>query len=295
MFHSTLFERYSLDEYFTNLREKMRKEIDHIPSEDIMRADIDNLASEFARKYQVTCPVLGDDIAYDPPPFSPGNDSIIMAVYVPFTGEAEMFQSHGRSRPVMTESFQIQNNQLVINLRVDKKNISTLSNQVQSILQRVQEGLQNIQDSLKFLNPDLKERAVARLRERQNEISSHERMLGDLEKSGFTLRRRQDDADRLIVPVKPKEINIQMRPVQGNPVQEPELALSDYDEILNVIQSPLGMYTASTFQLSKALGLDFLLAIPRVFIFVALVAWLVTFAGLIRSVITGVAHPSRAQ
>ena len=57
---------------------------------------------------------------------------------------------------------------------------------------------------------------------------------------------------------------------------------------------PLGMYTASTFQLSKALGLDFLLAIPRVFIVIALVAWLATFVGLIRSVIASVAHPSHA-
>src|SRR6266540_6331169 len=48
---------------------------------------------------------------------------------------------------------------------------------------------------------------------------------------------------------------------------------------------PLGMYTASTFQLSKALNLDFLLVIPRVFIGIALVVWLATFVGLIRSVI----------
>jgi tellurite resistance protein TehA-like permease len=58
---------------------------------------------------------------------------------------------------------------------------------------------------------------------------------------------------------------------------------------------PLGMYTASTFQLSKALGLDFLLAIPRVFIGIALVAWLATFVGLIRHVVASVAHPSHAQ
>jgi tellurite resistance protein TehA-like permease len=44
---------------------------------------------------------------------------------------------------------------------------------------------------------------------------------------------------------------------------------------------PLGMYTISTLQLSKALALDFLLFIPRIFIFVALAAWLITFVGLI--------------
>ncbi|MBA3711902.1 MAG: tellurite resistance/C4-dicarboxylate transporter family protein [Pyrinomonadaceae bacterium] len=46
---------------------------------------------------------------------------------------------------------------------------------------------------------------------------------------------------------------------------------------------PLGMYTACTFQLSRALKLDFLLFIPRYFIYVALAAWLVTFAGLVHA------------
>jgi tellurite resistance protein TehA-like permease len=44
---------------------------------------------------------------------------------------------------------------------------------------------------------------------------------------------------------------------------------------------PLGMYTTGTFQLSRALGLPFLEAIPRLFVFIALTAWVLAFLGLL--------------
>ena len=39
------------------------------------------------------------------------------------------------------------------------------------------------------------------------------------------------------------------------------------------------MYTACTFRLATILGLDFLQAVPRVFIYVALAAWTAAFIG----------------
>jgi len=47
---------------------------------------------------------------------------------------------------------------------------------------------------------------------------------------------------------------------------------------------PLGMFTACTFQLSKALGLNFLMVIPQYFIYIALFAWILTFWGMIKRI-----------
>jgi tellurite resistance protein TehA-like permease len=59
-----------------------------------------------------------------------------------------------------------------------------------------------------------------------------------------------------------------------------------YDPLYWGAVFPLGMYTACTFQMARALELDFLFIIPRYFVYVALVAWSALFAGLVYQLMT---------
>lgn len=59
----------------------------------------------------------------------------------------------------------------------------------------------------------------------------------------------------------------------------------EYDPLYWGAVFPLGMYSVATFQMADAMDLHFLDAIPRVFLVVALVAWLATAVGLARSLL----------
>jgi tellurite resistance protein TehA-like permease len=49
---------------------------------------------------------------------------------------------------------------------------------------------------------------------------------------------------------------------------------------------PMGMYTVCTFRLAQVMKLDFLLIIPKFFIYIALIAWFATIFGMIYQLIT---------
>jgi len=59
-----------------------------------------------------------------------------------------------------------------------------------------------------------------------------------------------------------------------------------YDPLYWGAVFPLGMYAVCTFEMVRAMSLDFLLPVARVFVYVALLAWAATFFGLVHSLVS---------
>jgi len=59
-----------------------------------------------------------------------------------------------------------------------------------------------------------------------------------------------------------------------------------YDPLYWGAVFPLGMYAVCTFEMVRAMSLDFLLPIAHVFVYVALLAWAATFFGLVHSLVS---------
>ena len=56
-----------------------------------------------------------------------------------------------------------------------------------------------------------------------------------------------------------------------------------YDPLYWGAVFPLGMYSACTWQMSRAMEFDFLSSLPRVFLYIAFAAWAVTFVGMLHA------------
>jgi len=243
---SSLFGAQNVHGYFAGLHKQIEADIERLSPAEVAAADVDALATQLAERYKVTCPVLRDsDVSLDPPPFSPGQDSLQVSVYVPYTGDMAMFNCHGTNYPIITAPIEVRPNSLVVRVRVERRDIQALPNTVQRLIGQINSGLDDINRQLNVFNPDLKNQAAHMIRARQAAYASHNSFLSGLGQTGFEIRRRDDGREALIVPIKPRVINVPPLQKAGQPQKEPELSLADYDAILDVIQAMAKVYERS--------------------------------------------------
>jgi hypothetical protein len=242
-----LFGGASIDDVYRQTLQSLRSEVHRLAREQIVAADPDQLAAEMAAKVRFECPVVGrlEDVEYEEPPFNPDQRDVYVAVHVPFTGDDKLFHFHGHSYPILHEDFTVNPQSLTFRVRSQRHTIQDLPRHVQVIVDQINSGLSSIASHLKYFDENFRRDVAAEIRERQAQFGSYSSLLSQLQGVGFKLRRREDANESLIVPVKPKVIDVQPKPAPAKPAPEPELSLADYDEILRVIQDMVKVFERS--------------------------------------------------
>src|SRR5438552_3608766 len=122
-----LFDSMSAHDYIRHRCQQLLAEVRQIPDEQIIRLNPDQTAAEMAAKYEVDCPVLGSDFSYDDPPLSQDTHSdFFINVYVPFTGDKEMFRCHGSQYPMIREQIEVMNGELELRVRVQRAHLEVI-------------------------------------------------------------------------------------------------------------------------------------------------------------------------
>jgi hypothetical protein len=180
---------------------------------------VDALCDELTAKYHLDCPVLGDQIEYDEPPFDSDQQQrdLYITVHIPFSGSRDLFQYHGSRSPILMEEIAVESQALVTRVRLQPRNLKELPNIVKALIVRINDGLNPIADRLKHFDRDLKAEATRMLRDRQHQFASHTSLLGQLKTVGFKLRKRDDGKESVIIPVKQKVLQVQAKPTAAMP------------------------------------------------------------------------------
>lgn len=241
MFSSSLFGKQHIDEVFRAIKDSIRKEVASMSPEQVQAADSDSVAARFVEKHRKTCPALGDDISAEEPPFVQGAREVVVKVIVPFNGDSELFHCHGREHPVITESIKVLPGCLEIGMRADPVRMDLLQVDVEKLIKRINEGLENLRRELDPQYDSVKAFAISVINEKKAELAKHQEMLGKLKGTKFTIKRRDDGKEKVLVPIQQKKIEIEV----PKAASEPELSLGAYEDILSVIRSMVTVFERS--------------------------------------------------
>ncbi len=238
-----MFHQMNIEDYMINIRNEMVGEIKRLSDDEILRGDIESMAADFAAKHQVKPPVLEEEFECSPPSLTPGNAPVTVRVEIPFDGESNLFACYGHHAPVIFERVEVLHNRLALNQEIDKNRLGDLKGIIQALVGRINEALNGMEKIVKYYNEDIVKWGTKTIQERRDDLAKHGRVIEDLEKLGFRLKRRNDGNEKLIIPVKPRTIAVQ--PPAKSASAEPDLSLADYDQILEVIQSMVKVFERS--------------------------------------------------
>jgi hypothetical protein len=236
----TIFFQTSLDDASKYREDQIRRHVKALPETDFEAGERSQICELIAAKYQFPeMPEFASgQIEYDPPAFTQGSDRVSITVYFPCKGDLSLFQLYHRSRPGYPPppAFEIVDGMPRKTFVLDKRHVDTIEREVASVVGIVKEHSSMVRDMLPRFNEHLSAVAREAFNHRVHEIDANKQTAAKLSQSKMVIRRRNDGAETIIVPVQRKPVPLSS-PDKVDPVREYVLGITEYNDILTTISS----------------------------------------------------------
>lgn len=234
-------------------RQQMAADIEKVDADRLLNTPVEDLAAYFAEKYKITVPTLDIDslvvdqrekqidVSRDPmrmimdrgrPFYVTGTE---IEVEVPFTGEAEAFKIQPNPYTLSPPRASIRGSVLTFSVVGTNLDATQVRAEIDRTIADIQSYLSNLRGNMATLNDQLLGEARAAIETRRAKLLASRNMVASL---GFKMKERENALKTFIAPEVRRRIAPVMPPASSAPFKpEPQLASSDYEHILGVMQA----------------------------------------------------------
>jgi len=256
-----LFSQHDLRSVMEATKAKMLQAIEAYPSNQLLNTSIDDLATYFSNKFEISpIRLLEDQIQADQQeakidvrrgtsrpvldrskPFYIAGTSITL--YVPFEGEPDLFKCQPSTFTYNLPRGRIQANTLELTVYCTDHNAETVKSELDRQLGSVREYVSWIARDLTPFNTNLKDLARRHIEARRQKLLKDQGLVAAL---GFSLRERSNAPTTYVAPEVRQKAIPKPPPANTKPyVPEPTLEMAEYENILSIIQKTAAMLERS--------------------------------------------------
>lgn len=248
-----LFCEYDLSRVFEAQQKAIRDEIDAIASDRLLNTTPDAWVEYFQGKYELRAPVVDEahitvdqgesrvDVSQDfnraifnrdRPFYIKGTE---ITVFVPFTGEEDLFKCAPSSRTLNPPRGQVRGQELVLRYTRLDHDAEALRREIERDLGQIRQHLEWIARDVTPYNGSIPQLVRERIEARRQKLLKDQGLVSGL---GFAVRRRGEAPDTYVVPsVRRKTTPAPAPKGKSATPPEPTLAMEEYEHILRVISN----------------------------------------------------------
>lgn len=237
----SLFFQVNIDDFMFKITSAIAKEIEGIPEADLM-ADANAICQSFVDRYPLDVPELVGEAEADAYPNTADARQPTLSARIDFKGDPRIFQVRGRYSPMLTVPCRIEGSSLVFEIEAHMDYPERVAQEIESFLGQVRKELDTLRDEFGRYAGRIPSTAMQHLRSRRTQIEKRNKFHGKLS-AIIPLRKRDDGTDRIVVPVQrtPAPLPVAVHTT----VEEPEIAMAAYDDILKTMQSMVKVFERS--------------------------------------------------